>query len=299
MTDNSSISRLSASSGIDFAGRWLDLSVPRVMGIVNVTPDSFSDGGDLSGPSGAGFRVSLDRALQRVAAMVEAGAAIVDIGGESTRPGAPAVSESEELERVIPVVEAVRERFDVMISVDTSTASVIRAASSAGAGMVNDIRALQQPGALQAAAESGMAVCLMHMQGDPQSMQQQPVYVDVLAEVCAFLRQRAEICLAAGIAGNRICLDPGFGFGKTVEHNYQLLAGLQHMLTLGFPLLVGFSRKSMIGAVTARPVDGRLIGSVAAAVLAASAGARVLRVHDVAETVDAMKIVAATQAAIG
>lgn len=283
----------SASPGIDFAGRWLDLSVPRVMGILNVTPDSFSDGGALSLPGSKQFRISLDSALHAVDLMVHAGASIIDVGGESTRPGAPLVSEHEELDRVIPVVEAVRSRFDVLISVDTSVPSVITQAASAGAGMVNDIRALQRPGALQAAAATKLAVCLMHMQGDPQSMQQKPQYSDVVAEVYEFLQQRTVACSNEGIDAARICVDPGFGFGKSVEHNYQLLAQLGKLQALGFPVLVGLSRKSMIGAVTGKPIEHRIVGSVAAAVLAAAAGARIIRVHDVAETLDAMKVISA------
>ena len=282
-----------ATPGIDFAGRWLDLSGPRVMGILNVTPDSFSDGGALNLPDISQFRISLDRAIAAAGQMVDAGASVIDVGGESTRPGAPPVSVQEELDRVIPVVEAIRQRFDVLISVDTSAPAVITQASSAGAGMVNDIRALRRPGALEAVAATRMALCLMHMQGDPATMQNQPHYSDVVVDVTGFLQQRVADCVAAGIAANRICIDPGFGFGKTQLHNYQLLARLAQCMAPGFPLLVGLSRKSMIGSVLGKPVDQRVAGSVAAAVLAAVAGARIIRVHDVADTVDAMKVVSA------
>lgn len=282
-----------AAPGIDFAGRWLDLSVPRVMGILNVTPDSFSDGGVLSSPDGSRFQVSLDKVLAAVDRMVAAGAAIIDVGGESTRPGAPAVPEQEELDRVVPVVDAIKKHFDVFISVDTSSPAVISHVAAAGAGMINDVRALQRPGALQAVADTPLAVCLMHMRGDPQSMQQKPQYEDVVAEVGEFLRARAEACIGAGIESSRLSLDPGFGFGKSVEHNYQLLARLSAIRELGLPVLIGLSRKSMIGAVTGQPLAARVAGSVAGAVLAAAAGARIIRVHDVSETVDAMKVVSA------
>jgi dihydropteroate synthase len=263
------------------------------MGVLNVTPDSFSDGGALSLPGSTQFQVSLDKALAAVERMVVAGASIIDIGGESTRPGAALVSEQQELDRVVPVVAAIRNRFDVLISVDTSAPSVIAQVESAGAGMINDVRALRRPGALQAAAVSKMAVCLMHMQADPQSMQQKPQYKDVCGEVCDFLYQRATACTQAGIARSRICLDPGFGFGKNLVHNYQLLARLGEMRALELPILIGLSRKSMIGAVTDKPVEQRVAGSIAGAVLAAAAGARIIRVHDVAETVDAMKVISA------
>ena len=285
--------RFCTAPGIDFAGRWLDLSVPRVMAILNVTPDSFSDGGALSLTGDDQFRISVDKALSSVEQMIAAGASIIDVGGESTRPGAPPVSAQEELDRVIPVVEAIRQRFDILISVDTSTPSVISCAAAAGAGMVNDIRALQRPGALAAAAQSGMAVCLMHMQGEPETMQANPRYTNVVAEVASFLQGRVADCVVAGINKPRICLDPGFGFGKSLAHNFRLLAHLDALAALGFPLLVGLSRKSMIGSVVDKSVAQRTAGSVAGAVLAASAGARIIRVHDVAETVDAMKVTAA------
>jgi dihydropteroate synthase len=275
------------------SGRWLELSVPRVMGILNVTPDSFSDGGLLSAGGASQFKVSLDKALFAVQSMVSAGADIIDVGGESTRPGAPEVSENEELERVIPVVTAIRANFDVLISVDTSTPSVITASAIAGADMINDVRALQRPGALEAAAATDLAVCLMHMQGEPQFMQQAPSYSDVLIDVSSFLSVRKRICELAGIHPDRICLDPGFGFGKTLAHNYQLLSRLHDMHALGSPLLIGLSRKSMIGAVLGAPAADRLAGSLAGAVLAAAAGAQIIRVHDVEPTVHALQVLSA------
>lgn len=268
------------------------------MGILNVTPDSFSDGGALVVEGSPRFKISLDKALRAVESMVLAGAELIDVGGESTRPGAPAISENEELDRVLPVVSAIRAQFDVVISVDTSSAAVISAVAKAGADMINDVRALQVPGALQAVVASDMAVCLMHMQGQPQFMQLEPVYSDVFADVCAFLASRRESCLRAGIRHDRICLDPGFGFGKTVMHNYQLLSRLNEMHELGSPVLIGLSRKSMIGSVTggSQPND-RLAGSLAGAVLAAAAGAQIIRVHDVRETVEALKVFVAMRSA--
>lgn len=286
-----------AASGIDFAGRWLDLSTPRVMGILNVTPDSFSDGGIFRSTGSSAFRVALDKVLAAAEFMVDAGVDILDVGGESTRPGAPVISAAEELDRVVPVVEAISRRFDVFISVDTSAPDVMSAVADAGAGMINDIRALQRPGAVEAVARTGLAVCLMHMQGEPSTMQHNPRYSDILAEVSTFLQQRREVCNSAGIADSRLCFDPGFGFGKTVQHNYSLLARLPELGELGLPLLAGLSRKSMIGAVTGRAVVDRMAGSVVGAVLAAQAGASILRVHDVAETIDALKVLAATQQA--
>lgn len=275
------------------AGQWLDLSQPSVMGVVNVTPDSFSDGGRYrsSSPSAKDFRISLDQVLKTAEEMVRQGAVFIDVGGESTRPGAAPVSEQEELERVVPVIEAIHARLDVQISVDTSTAAVIRESGRAGAAMINDVRALQRDGALAAAAESDMAVCLMHMQGQPDTMQDAPVYDSVTEEVLAFLEARIAACTAAGIERKRICLDPGFGFGKTVEHNYQLLSDLPGIKQLGLPLLIGLSRKSMIGAVTGREVSDRLAGSLSGVTLAMWLGADIVRVHDVAETVDCAKVV--------
>jgi dihydropteroate synthase len=278
--------------------RVLDLSTPCVMGVLNVTPDSFSDGGALSATGrdrAAGFFVSVDKALQHAELMVSEGAAIIDVGGESTRPGAAIVSAQQELDRVIPVIEAITQRLDVIVSVDTSTPAVIRAAAAAGAGLVNDVRALRREGALSAAAATDMAVCLMHMQGEPGTMQEAPEYQDVVAEVRAFLQLRVADCGRAGIARERICLDPGFGFGKTLAHNYTLLRDLSHLLEAGLPMLAGLSRKSMIGAVVGRQVDDRLPGSLAAAVLAVMNGASIVRVHDVAATADALKVIQATQ----
>ncbi len=260
----------------------LDLGRPRVMGILNVTPDSFSDGGDF---------FSVDAAVAQAERMAAAGAAIIDIGGESTRPGAAAVSSGEELSRVIPVIEGVRARLpDLVISIDTSKPEVMRAAVAAGATMINDVRALRADGALETAAGLDAAVCLMHMQGEPRTMQQAPRYGDVVAEVRAFLESRVTACIAAGIARERLAVDPGFGFGKTVEHNLALLRRLDEFRALGLPLLAGLSRKSMIGALTGRPVGERLYGSIALATLAAWQGASMLRVHDVAETADALVI---------
>lgn len=262
------------------ADRLVDLSSPLVMGIVNVTPDSFSDGGQYACTARA-----IDHALQLVAD----GAAMVDIGGESTRPGADAVSEAEELARVVPVIEGIRAQSNVIISIDTSKPVVMAAAVAAGAQLINDVWALRQPGALAVAAASRAAVCLMHMQGEPRTMQQAPDYQDVVVEVAAFLQHRIADCVAAGISRDRIVVDPGFGFGKNLSHNFQLLARLNE-LAGELPLLAGMSRKSMIGAVTGRDVQGRLAGSVAAAVLAAAQGAHIIRVHDVAATVDALAV---------
>ena len=268
-------------------GGSLDLAAPVVMGVLNVTPDSFSDGGRFAAP---------DAAIAHGLQLVAEGAAILDIGGESTRPGAPAVPAAEQLRRVLPVLRALRERSDVLLSVDTSEPEVIRAAAAAGAGLVNDVRGLQRPGALEAVAGTGLAACLMHMQGTPATMQQSPDYGDVVAQVRGFLAARVAACEALGIARTRLCLDPGFGFGKRTEHNLALLMGLPSLAQLGLPLLAGLSRKSMLQALTGRPVGERLAGSVALATLAAWRGARIIRAHDVAATRDAMRVVAALQA---
>lgn len=256
-----------------------------VMGILNVTPDSFSDGGQFN---------HIDDALRRTERMLDEGASWIDVGGESTRPGAKDVELTQELDRVIPVIEAIRQRFDTRISIDTSKAGVMREAVNAGAAMINDIRALRESGALEAAAESKALVCLMHMQGQPRSMQEAPDYDDVVCEVKDFLQQRMEACQRHGIEKERLLLDPGFGFGKTVRHNYQLLQRLQAFHELNVPLLIGLSRKSMLGAVTGRSVDERLAASVAGATIASMKGAQIIRVHDVAATVDAIKVVQAT-----
>ncbi|MBD2803351.1 dihydropteroate synthase [Xenorhabdus sp. ZM] len=269
-------------------GSVLDLSSPQVMGILNVTPDSFSDGGTHN---------TFDTALRYAEKMIEEGATIIDVGGESTRPGADDVSEQEELERVIPVIEALSQRFDTWISVDTSKAIVMRESANAGVHIINDIRALQETGALEAAAETGLPVCLMHMQGQPRTMQTEPHYEDVVSEVSVFLKQQIERCITAGIAKNNLILDPGFGFGKNISHNYQLLAHLQEFHHLGLPILAGMSRKSMIGQLLHVPPQERVTGSVACAVIAAMQGVRIIRVHDVKETVQAMQIVQATLAA--
>lgn len=258
------------------------------MGILNVTPDSFSDGGRFARPADA---------LRHVEQMLAAGAALIDVGGESTRPGAAPVSLQQELDRVVPVVEAIASRFDTIISVDTSTAEVMTAAAAAGAGMINDVRALLRPGALVAAAATGLPVCLMHMQGDPSTMQQSPRYASVLDEVNAFLDARVAECMKHGIARSRIVLDPGFGFGKTLQHNLQLFAHLDALRPDDLPVMVGVSRKSMIGEVLGRPVDQRLPGSVALAAMAVSKGANIIRVHDVAETVDAVRMIEAVLSA--
>jgi dihydropteroate synthase len=261
--------------------KLLDLSRPRVMGILNFTPDSFSDGGDFFCASAA---------LERARSMVAEGAAVIDIGGESTRPGAPEVSVDEELRRVVPLVEALARELPVPISVDTSKPEVMRAAVRAGAGMINDVMALRAPGALEAAAQAGVPVCLMHMQGTPRTMQHNPSYSDVVAEVTEFLLARVERCTEAGIAREQLLLDPGFGFGKTLEHNCRLLRELDSLVATGVPVAVGLSRKSMIGRILEQPVDGRLHGSLAAAVLAAWSGARLIRVHDVRATVEALAV---------
>ncbi|RMV68012.1 Dihydropteroate synthase [Pseudomonas caricapapayae] len=268
--------------------RVLDLAHTHVMGILNATPDSFSDGGRYS---------QLDAALRHAEAMVLAGATLIDVGGESTRPGARPVSASEEVERVAPVVEIIARELDVIISVDTSTPEVMLATAGLGAGLINDVRSLQRPGALEAAASTGLPVCLMHMQGEPGTMQDDPHYEDLVGEVGAFLLERMSRCAAAGIAQRQVILDPGFGFAKTLEHNLSLFKHMEALHALGRPLLVGVSRKSMIGAVLGRPVDQRLSGGLALAALAINKGARILRVHDVAETVDVVRMIAAVEAA--
>jgi dihydropteroate synthase len=271
--------------------RFLDLSRPQVMGVLNITPDSFSDGGQYHNHG----CLNLDKALSRVEEMLGQGATIVDIGGESTRPGADPVALQEEMQRVLPVVEAIARRFDIVISVDTSSPELMLAAASHGAGMINDVRALQRPGALQAAQQTCLPVCLMHMQGQPASMQKNPQYTDVVAEVVTYLQARVQSCLEAGIDSARIVLDPGFGFGKSLQHNLQLLNRLQDIQVLGYPLLVGLSRKSIIGGVLNRNIDQRLAGSLALAVLAVERGATIIRVHDVAETVDAISLCVAVK----
>jgi len=251
------------------------------MGILNVTPDSFSDGGRF---------VSLDKALRQAERMLAEGADILDIGGESTRPGADAVSLDEEMARVLPVIERIDAELDIPVSVDTSKPDLMRAAIAAGAGMINDVNALSAPGAIAAVADADVPVCLMHMLGEPRTMQAAPQYEDIVADIINYLGRRVAECEDGGIARSRLLLDPGFGFGKTLNHNLVLLRDLGALRALDLPLLVGISRKSMLGAVTGRAVNERLIAGVAAAVMAVERGARIVRVHDVAETVDALKI---------
>ena len=267
---------------MQFGKYFIDLSQPQVMGILNVTPDSFSDGGQHAKVSQA-----LDHALR----MIDEGATFIDIGGESTRPGAPDVSLQEELDRTIPVIEAVAKNTPCVISIDTSKADVMREAVRAGAGLINDVRALQEPGALQAAAEAQVPVCLMHMQGQPKTMQQSPEYDDVVNDVGQFLLARTKVCEEAGIAKDKILFDPGYGFGKSLEHNYTLVKHLPSLMKLGYPVLVGMSRKSMIGNLLNRKVDERLAGSISLATIVAQMGAHIIRVHDVKETADAVNIV--------
>lgn len=270
-------------------GRYtLDLSCPLVMGILNVTPDSFSDGGRF---------VGLSQALEHARNMIEAGAGIIDVGGESTRPGAADVSEEEEIRRVVPVIEALAAGTSVPVSIDTSKPGVMAAAVAAGAGLINDVRAFREPGALEAAARTDAALCLMHMQGEPRTMQHDPRYDDVVGEVTAFLEQRVDACLAAGIGRERLVLDPGIGFGKRLDHNLALLAHLPQLGRSGLPVLVGVSRKSMFQSLLGRPVEQRLAGGLAVATAAALAGAAILRAHDVTETVDAVKVAQALRAA--
>lgn len=275
---------------LKFPKTVLNLDYPHVMGILNVTPDSFSDGGQYS---------ALDAAVQQAKRMLAAGASIIDIGGESTRPGAASVSEQEERQRVVPVIDALVKAIpDIIISVDTSKPAVMRAAVNAGAQMINDVNALQAPDALSVAAELNVPVCLMHMQGQPRTMQNNPTYQNVVDDVKNFFENRLSACKTAGIDKHSVVLDPGFGFGKTVQHNLELLKQLATFHVLDCPLLVGVSRKSMIGAVLDKTVDERMLGSVVAATMAATYGAHIIRVHDVAETADAMRVVRAVQQGI-
>jgi dihydropteroate synthase len=260
----------------------LDLSMPAVMGVLNVTPDSFSDGGDWS---------DVSRACDRAWRMAEEGAAIIDIGGESTRPGAQPVSQAEELERVIPVIERLTaERFSAFISIDSIKPEVMRAAVTAGASMINDVNALRASGALEVAAQAKVAVCLMHMQGNPLNMQKQPSYTDVVAEIGEYLSERAGACMDAGISQDRIVLDPGFGFGKSLEHNLTLLASLKRLSVARFPLLVGMSRKSMLGAILGVPTGERGHGHSAAVAIAVLQGAKIIRTHEVQASLHAIKV---------
>ncbi|MCW8108610.1 dihydropteroate synthase [Alteromonas ponticola] len=265
-----------------FKDKHIDLSTPHVMGILNVTPDSFSDGGRFN---------SLNSALSHARRMIDNGASFIDVGGESTRPGANTVSEAEELDRVIPIIEALKKETDCVISVDTNKALVMREAVDAGATLINDVYALRNVNALETAAKLSIPVCLMHMQGNPQTMQDAPQYADIVKEIRKFFKQRVEECVKAGIKKENILLDPGFGFGKTLQHNYQLLKELNHISVEGLPLLVGMSNKSMLGKLLQREVNERLAGNVAVATIAALNGAKILRVHDVEQTCDAIKIV--------
>ncbi|PSU83881.1 dihydropteroate synthase [Photobacterium phosphoreum] len=262
-------------------GKALDLITPQVMGIVNITPDSFSDGGKYH---------QLESALRHVESMIEAGTAIIDIGGESTRPGAADVNVEKELARVIPVIEAIRQRFDCWISIDTSKALVMTEAVNAGADLINDVRALQEVGALDAAAKANVPICLMHMQGQPRTMQSDPHYVDLITDVSQFLNKRIQACEQYGIARQQLILDPGFGFGKTMAHNYQLLAQLEQFHQFGLPLLAGMSRKSMISKLLNKPPVDCVAGSLACATIAAMKGAQIIRVHDVQETIDVIRV---------
>jgi dihydropteroate synthase len=267
---------------IDCAGKPLDLSSTCVMGVLNITTDSFSDGGQY---------VQVPHAVERAMQMIEEGAAIIDIGGESTRPGAEAVPVEEELGRVIPVIKAlVGAKIPVPVSIDTSKPEVMQAAVNAGAGMINDVRALQEPDALAVAEKTGVPVCLMHMQGKPRTMQEHPQYNDVVDDIVSFLKQRIQACVDAGISREKLLVDPGFGFGKTLEQNLALLKHLDSFLSLQSPVLVGISRKSMIGSLLEATVEQRKVGSISAAVIAAWQGASVIRAHDVRETVEALKI---------
>jgi len=268
------------------AGKVLDLSTPQVMGILNVTPDSFSDGGHYT---------QQQSALSQTAIMIEQGAAIIDVGGESTRPGAADVSLSEELDRVIPVIEKLVSEFDTIVSIDTSKAEVMSAAVKAGASMINDVNALRTEGALDAALKSGVPICLMHMQGVPRTMQTAPNYEHVTNDVISFLVKRVEDCVAAGIARERLIVDPGFGFGKTLEQNCQLMHELNAFKKIDCPVLVGVSRKSMIGQILDAEVNERLLGSVALETLAVWQGASIIRAHDVAAAMDAVKIASAVK----
>ncbi len=271
---------------LTYKNKQLDLSDPQIMGILNITPDSFSDGGKFN---------QFNDAMDHVQSMIMAGATIIDIGGESTRPGAAEVSLNDELNRVIPLIKAIRENFDVWISLDTNKTAVMIAGIEAGIDIVNDIRALQDDDALEVVANANIPVCIMHMKGQPRTMQNNPQYHDVLQEVCDFLQQRIDVCIAAGINKRNIIIDPGFGFGKTIEHNYHLLAHFKHFHQFGVPVLAGMSRKSMITKLLGKPTSEAIVGSVVCATLAAQQGAQIIRVHDVVATQDALRVLKATQ----
>ena len=285
------VTQYSAGPVLECAGRRLDLSRPVVMGIINVTPDSFSDGASLY----RGSNLDIERAMTRAREMVASGAAILDIGGESTRPGASPVSVNEEMDRVLPLVARIAAELETVISVDTSTPVLMREAANAGAGLLNDVRALTREGALEAAAAANVPICLMHMQGEPGNMQVAPHYDDVVEDVCEYLQSRIASCERQGIARNRLLLDPGFGFGKSVTHNLKLLRELPRLAAIGLPLVVSLSRKSLIGKLLGREVGQRLPASLALAVLAAQRGAAVIRTHDVAATVDAVSMLMALE----
>lgn len=281
----------SSSRSLQCGERLLSLSAPQIMAVLNVTPDSFSDGGALL----EGSQVNLDKVLLRVEQVLDEGAAIIDVGGESTRPGAAPVSLQQEMDRVLPVIEAIAARFDTVISLDSSSPSLMLTAAECGAGLLNDVRALERPGAVEAAAKTGLPICLMHMQGQPATMQYSPNYQSVVEDVSVYLLERAEQCRRAGIDAGSILLDPGFGFGKSVQHNLMLLNRLPEIIALGFPVLVGLSRKSLIGKVLGRELGQRLAGSLGLALMAAERGASILRVHDVAETSDVIRLLAAVK----
>jgi len=265
---------------LNCGGRELDLSRPRIMGILNITPDSFSDGGKFN---------DLDTALSHAEHMLAAGADIIDIGGESTRPGAQEVSEQQELDRVIPILQAIKSRFDTIVSIDTSKAAVMRESAAHGAGLINDVRALQEPGAIEAASQSGLPVCLMHMLGEPRTMQIAPAYNDVVVEVAEFLKEKVDLCRSAGIAPQNVLIDPGFGFGKTLSHNIELLRNLDKLIAIA-PVLIGLSRKRMIAEMLGNEQTSRVVGSIVAAMQCAERGASIVRVHDVAETAQAFRV---------
>lgn len=272
--------------------RILDLSRPHIMGVLNVTPDSFSDGGNCYQQQ----QLNIDHALRHAETMLREGASIIDIGGESTRPGAASVNCQQELERVLPVVTAIHQRLDIIISVDTSTPEVMQEAANAGAGMINDVRSLARAGAMHVAAELDLPICLMHMRGEPKNMQDNPQYDDVTTEIGDFFRHRVAACETAGIERSRLLIDPGFGFGKTLQHNLQLLNRLSQLAQLDLPILVGMSRKSMIDKVLKKPVHKRLYGSLALAVMALERGAHIVRVHDVSPTREVMHMITAVLA---
>lgn len=272
---------------MNFSGKIVNLDVPRVMGILNVTPDSFSDGGELLLDSG---KPLLDKALKRVELMHQAGATFVDVGGESTRPGAHKISLEEEMDRVIPLVEKIQNNIDIVVSIDTSSPEIILQGANMGVGLINDVRALQKPGAIEAVSKTKLAVCLMHMQGTPTTMQTAPNYTSLISEILQFLEERISACTKAGIDKKRIIIDPGFGFGKTLEHNLELLGRLDELKKLKLPLLIGLSRKGMLGLITEKNTDERLAAGLSAAVIGLMQGVNIIRTHDVAETVDALKV---------